>query len=128
MLLTPASIGRKLLFSFSSMAALLILAVSIGTSGFSFVAQTEEKVVNTAIPSMIKAREVANLSTQIISSVRGLANARNEQEYHDAGQLLFNLLQNLLNQIKALGGESFDSEILNSLESNIQDIIDTIAD
>ncbi len=66
MLLAKASIGRKLLFSFLVMAMLVLLSTAIGVSGFSFVAKTERNVVDTAIPSMLEAREVSELSTRIM--------------------------------------------------------------
>lgn len=54
MRLAKASIGRKLLFSFSAMALLVLLSALIGVLGFSLVAKTERDVVNNAIPSMIE--------------------------------------------------------------------------
>lgn len=76
MRLAKASIGRKLLFSFSAMALLVLLSALIGVLGFSLVAKTERDVVNNAIPSMIEARQVAELSHQIIASVQTLSNAK----------------------------------------------------
>ncbi|WED24231.1 TMAO reductase system sensor histidine kinase/response regulator TorS [Vibrio sp. JC009] len=127
MLLAPASIGRKLMFAFFAMAGLLIVAVTIGTSGFTFVAKTERKVVNSAIPAMLEAREVAGLSSKITSSVQILANAQSENERRESGQLLFSQLDILLNHIQLLGSDSFDSDLLSELEKNVQSIIDTIA-
>ncbi|MDG3085229.1 TMAO reductase system sensor histidine kinase/response regulator TorS [Vibrio hannami] len=127
MLLAPASIGRKLLFSFTAMAGLLILAVTIGTSGFNFVAKTEKKVVDSAIPAMLEAREVAGLSSRIISSVQVLSNAESELERRQSGQQLFTLLEKLLNHIELLGNGGFDDLLLAALERDVQTIIDTIA-
>ncbi|WP_205886105.1 MCP four helix bundle domain-containing protein, partial [Escherichia coli] len=84
MRLAKASIGRKLLFSFSAMALLVLLSALIGVLGFSLVAKTERDVVNNAIPSMIEARQVAELSHQISASVQTLSNAKNEQEHRAA--------------------------------------------
>jgi len=128
MLLASASIGRKLLLSFASMAGLLILAVTIGTSGFSFVAQTEKKVVESAMPAMIQAREVSQHSTRILASVRFLADARTEMGRQQAGKQLVTELELLMNSIKELGDKPFDIDMLDSLEAHIQDVIDTIAD
>ncbi|PFG57983.1 two-component system sensor histidine kinase TorS [Vibrio sp. ES.051] len=128
MLLATASIGRKLLLSFIAMAMLVILSALIGVSGFSLVAKTERNVVDSAIPAMIEARQVSELSTRIISSVQMLSNARNEQERKESGRVLFEQLESLLKHIKELGGESFDSKLLETLESDVQSVINNLAD
>ncbi|KII75919.1 TMAO reductase system sensor histidine kinase/response regulator TorS [Vibrio renipiscarius] len=126
MLLTKASIGRKLLFAFLAMALLVLMSSVIGVFGFSFVAKTERNVVNSAIPSMIEARQVAELSSRIISSVQNLTNSRTENQRKQSGQKLFEQLETLLTHIKLLGSDSFDSQLLLSLENNVQQIIDKL--
>ncbi|MGD8110310.1 TMAO reductase system sensor histidine kinase/response regulator TorS [Vibrio sp. TRT 17S01] len=127
MLFAKASIGRKLLFAFTAMALLVILSSLIGVFGFSSVARTERNVVNSAIPSMIEARQVSELSSRIITSVQSLSNAKSEKQRKESGQLLFSQLETLLSHIKQLGSDSFDSELLNTLESDVQQVIDTLA-
>lgn len=126
MLLAKASIGRKLLFAFLAMALLVLMSSVIGVFGFSFVAKTERNVVNSAIPSMIEARQVAELSSRIISSVQNLTNARTEEQRKQSGKELFDQLEALLTHIKQLGSDSFDSQLLKSLETNVQEIINTL--
>ncbi|PMG18383.1 TMAO reductase system sensor histidine kinase/response regulator TorS [Vibrio splendidus] len=128
MLLASASIGRKLLASFLVMALLVLLSALIGVSGFSFVAKTERNVVDSALPAMIEARQVSELSNRIISSVQTLSNARNEAERKEAGIVLFGQLEALLQHIKELGVDSFDSQLLNKLENNVQSVINTLAE
>ncbi|CAH6902836.1 Sensor protein torS [Vibrio chagasii] len=128
MLLASASIGRKLLASFLVMAMLVLLSALIGVSGFSFVAKTERNVVDSALPAMIEARQVSELSNRIISSVQTLSNAKNEAERKEAGTLLFDQLESLLQHIKDLGVDSFDSELLHKLENNVQSVINTLAE
>ncbi|NOH82805.1 TMAO reductase system sensor histidine kinase/response regulator TorS [Vibrio sp. 03-59-1] len=128
MLLATASIGRKLLFSFLIMALLVLLSALIGASGFSFVAKTERNVVDSAIPAMIEARQVSELSSRIISSVQTLSNAKNEQERKASGKMLFEQLESLLTHIKALGSDSFDSGLLTRLENNVESVINTLAE
>ncbi|MDF2155411.1 TMAO reductase system sensor histidine kinase/response regulator TorS [Vibrio sp. CAU 1672] len=128
MLLATASIGRKLLLSFIAMAMLVLLSALIGVSGFSLVARTERNVVEGAIPAMLEARQVSELSTRIISSVQMLSNAQTEQERQRAGKVLFEQLESLLAHIKQLGGESFDATLLSALEANVQNVIDNLAD
>lgn len=127
MLLAKASIGRKLLFAFLAMALLVLISALIGVFGFSFVAKTERNVVNSAIPSMIEARQVSVLSSRIISSVQVLSNAKTEKERQQAGKELFSQLESLLTHIKQLGSDSFDSELLTKLETDLQVVIDTLA-
>ncbi|EEX94094.1 TorS [Vibrio orientalis CIP 102891 = ATCC 33934] len=127
MLLAKASIGRKLLFAFLAMALLVLISALIGVFGFSFVAKTERNVVNSAIPSMIEARQVSALSSRIISSVQVLSNAKSEKQRQQAGQELFSQLEALLTHIKQLGSDSFDSELLTKLETDLQVVIDTLA-
>ena len=128
MLLATASIGRKLLLSFIAMAMLVMLSALIGMSGFSTVSKTERNVVDAAIPAMIEARQVSELSSRIISSVQMLSNAKNEQERQDTGRELFDQLEVLLSHIKELGRDAFDSELLDTLESHVQNIINNLGD
>ena len=128
MLLATASIGRKLLASFLVMALLVLLSALIGVSGFSFVAKTERNVVDSALPAMIEARQVSELSNRIISSVQTLSSARSEAERKKAGTILFDQLESLLQHIKELGVDSFDSKLLQKLENNVQSVINTLAE
>ncbi|EXF72230.1 sensor TorS domain protein, partial [Vibrio parahaemolyticus AQ3810] len=57
-----------------------------------------------------------------------LSNAQNEQERKEAGRVLFEQLESLLTHIKELGGESFDSKLLDALESNVQNVINNLAE
>ncbi|MDE1324803.1 TMAO reductase system sensor histidine kinase/response regulator TorS [Vibrio aestuarianus] len=127
MRLAKASIGRKLMLSFSAMALLVLMSALIGVFGFSLVAKTERDVVNSAIPSMLEARQVSELSSRIIASVQTLTNAKTEQERKQSGKELFDQLDSLLGHIKQLGADSFDSELLTRLESHVQNVIDALA-
>ena len=128
MLLAKASIGRKLLLAFLAMALLVLTSALIGVFGFSSVAKTERNVVNSAIPSMMEARQVSELSSKIIASVQTLSNAKTEVQRQQSGKELFNRLESLLAHIKQLGSDSFDSELLVKLENNVQGVIDTLAE
>ncbi|MYM58769.1 TMAO reductase system sensor histidine kinase/response regulator TorS [Vibrio sp. OCN044] len=128
MLLEKASIGRKLLFAFVAMATLVMISSAIGVVGFSSVARTERQVVNLAIPSMIEARQVSELSARIISSVQTLSSAKTEAERQQSGKVLFSQLEKLLSHIKQLGSDSFDSNLLTQLEDELQTVINTLAE
>lgn len=127
MLLAKASIGRKLLLAFMAMALLVLTSALIGVFGFSSVAKTERNVVNSAIPSMLEARQVSELSSRIISSVQALSNAKTELQRQESGKVLFSQLESLLVSIKQLGSDSFDTKVLTKLESDVQVVIDTLA-
>ncbi len=127
MLLAKASIGRKLLLAFLAMALLVLSSALIGVFGFNSVAKTERNVVNSAIPSMLEARQVSELSSKIISSVQVLSNAKTEAQRKQSGQELFAQLETLLTHIKQLGSDSFDSQLLSKLETDVQSVIDTLA-
>ncbi|MGV2988242.1 TMAO reductase system sensor histidine kinase/response regulator TorS [Vibrio sp. E150_011] len=126
MLLAKASIGRKLFYSFFVMALLVLFSTVIGVSGFSLVAKTERNVVDTAMPSMLEAREVSELSTKIISSVQTLSTANTKAQHQQAGKKLFTQLESLLTHIKTLGSDSFDATLLGQLEHDVQAILDTL--
>lgn len=128
MLLAKASIGRKLLFAFLAMALLVLISALIGVFGFSSVAKTERNVVNSAIPSMIEARQVSELSSRIIASVQTLSNSKSELQRQKAGKELFSQLESLLQHIKQLGSDSFDSKLLSTLEADVQTVIDTLVE
>ncbi|RSD29606.1 TMAO reductase system sensor histidine kinase/response regulator TorS [Vibrio pectenicida] len=128
MLLEKASIGKKLLFAFVAMAMLVLISAVIGVMGFSSVAKTERQVVNSALPSMIEARQVSELSAHIISSVQTLSNAKTEQERQQSGKILFTQLERLLSHTKQLGSDSFDSTLLVRLENDLQRIINTLGE
>ncbi|GEM75777.1 TMAO reductase system sensor histidine kinase/response regulator TorS [Vibrio sagamiensis] len=128
MLLATANIGRKLLLSYMAMAMLVMVSALIGVSGFSLVAKTEKNVVDSAIPAMMEARQVSELSARIISSVQMLSSAKNEKERQDAGHNLFAQLELLLSHIEELGDESFDFALVKTLEKNVQNIINNLAE
>lgn len=109
------------------MALLVLSSALIGVFGFNSVAKTERNVVNSAIPSMLEARQVSELSSKIISSVQVLSNAKTEAQRKQSGQELFAQLETLLTHIKQLGSDSFDSQLLSKLEANVQSVIDTRA-
>lgn len=126
MLLAKASIGRTLLFAFVAMGLLVVISALIGMAGFSMVAKTERGVVNTAIPSMVEARQVSELSARILSSVHTLSNAKTAQQHRDSGQALLTQLESLLLHIKQLGAEAFDSTLLEQLEIDVEQVIDNV--
>ncbi|KJY83843.1 chemotaxis protein CheY [Vibrio galatheae] len=127
MLLAKASIGRKLLLAFLAMTLLVLISALIGMFGFTSIEKTERKVVNSAIPAMIEARQVSELSSRIISLVQTLSNAKTEAERQKSGKELFSLLESMMRHITQLGEDAFDSSLLDRLENDVQGVIDTLA-
>ncbi|UHJ62193.1 TMAO reductase system sensor histidine kinase/response regulator TorS [Vibrio furnissii] len=126
MRISKTSIGHKLLLSFIAMACLVLSSAIIGMLGFSQVSKTERQVVNSAIPAMLEARQVAELSNRIIASVHTLSNATDETQRKRVGKLLFDQLDQLLGHVKTLGQDSSDTQLLSSLEADVQSVIDTL--
>lgn len=127
MLLIRASIGRKLLLAFSIVALLMLIAAVIGVSGFSLVARTERAVVNSAVPALVEARHLSDLSTRIISTAQVLAQAETEQERQLNGRAITLHIESLLLRLQGLGSYQFDEDLLQALDDNVQGIIDNLA-
>ncbi|MCG7497791.1 TMAO reductase system sensor histidine kinase/response regulator TorS [Vibrio sp. Of7-15] len=127
MLLIRASIGRKLLLAFSIVALLMLIAAVIGVSGFSLVARTERAVINSAVPALVEARHLSDLSTRIISTAQVLAQAETEQERQLNGRAITLHIESLLQRLQGLGSYQFDAHLLKALDDNVQGIIDNLA-
>lgn len=59
------SIGNKLLFAFSFVAALLLFVSIVAWNGLSLIASTGDIIIKQTLPTLSSARELANLSLQI---------------------------------------------------------------
>jgi two-component system sensor histidine kinase TorS len=127
MALTQNSIGRKLFFAFSMMAGLMVLAAIIGVAGFSMVAKTERNVIDSAVPALVEARHLSDLSTRIIFSAQVLAKAKNEQERMEQGRALSIHIETLKASLKKLDKYSFNRELMTTLQSNVKQIVDNLA-
>lgn len=75
---------------------------------------------------MLEARQVAELSNRIIGSVQTLSTATNEEQRKQVGKTLFEQLGQLLEHVKTLGQDSSDTQLLSSLEADVQSVIDTL--
>ncbi|NLS13398.1 TMAO reductase system sensor histidine kinase/response regulator TorS [Vibrio sp. SM6] len=128
MVFASASIGRKLLWSFIAMALLVLLSALIGVSGFSMVAKNERNIVDSAIPAMIKSRQISELSSQIVVAVQALGNVQSEEQRIRAEQTLTEQLAALQTHIRDLHAKAFDRVMLSSLERSVKLVNDNLTD
>ncbi|MGR5062467.1 TMAO reductase system sensor histidine kinase/response regulator TorS [Photobacterium sp. DNB22_13_2] len=127
MTLTPSSIGQKLLIAFSMMAGLMIIAVVIGVAGFSLVAKTERTVINTAVPALVEARQLSDLSTRIIFNAQVLAKSKDEKEREQQGKSLTLHIRALNNSLNSLDQYAFEPELMTQLETDVRNIVNNLA-
>ncbi|MDV5169274.1 TMAO reductase system sensor histidine kinase/response regulator TorS [Photobacterium rosenbergii] len=125
--LTPSSIGQKLLIAFSMMAGLMIIAVVIGVAGFSLVAKTERTVINTAVPALVEARQLSDLSTRIIFNAQVLAKSKDEKERDQQGKSLTLHIRALNNSLEALDQYAFEPELMQQLVTDVENIVNNLA-
>ncbi|MBY5945564.1 TMAO reductase system sensor histidine kinase/response regulator TorS [Photobacterium rosenbergii] len=125
--LTPSSIGQKLLIAFSMMAGLMIIAVVIGVAGFSLVAKTERTVINTAVPALVEARQLSDLSTRIIFNAQVLAKSKDEKERDQQGKSLTLHIRALNNSLEALDQYAFEPELMEQLVTDVENIVNNLA-
>ncbi len=100
-MISKLSIGRKLLYAFSLMAALSLTASLIGWYGFRQITGSERQIADQAIPAMTAARQLAELNLSVNHTARSLSNTsdrnRHLQLSHDLqrqGRQLAGLLDN----------------------------------
>ena len=125
--LTPSSIGQKLLIAFSMMAGLMIIAVVIGVAGFSLVAKTERTVINAAVPALVEARQLSDLSTRIIFNAQVLAKSKDEKERDQQGKSLTLHIRALNNSLEALDQYAFEPELMQQLVTDVENIVNNLA-
>ncbi|KLV08923.1 histidine kinase [Photobacterium aquae] len=127
MTFTPSGIGQKLLIAFSMMAGLMIIAVVIGVAGFSLVAKTERNVINSAVPALVEARQLSDLSSRIIFNAQVLAKSKDEQERERQGKSLTIHIQALHSSLKSLERYSFKPALVKQLTKDVENIINNLA-
>ncbi|MUK51318.1 TMAO reductase system sensor histidine kinase/response regulator TorS [Aliivibrio fischeri] len=127
MLFASTGIGRKLLITFMVMIALMAFGSVVGVLGFSYVEKTERTVIDSAIPAVIEARYISDLSTKIISTSQLLSQVDSEDDRKKYGKDLFESIESLYHRLKGLGVYPFDKALLARLDLQVQDIVDNLA-
>lgn len=127
MLFASTGIGRKLFLTFMVMIALMAFGSVVGVLGFSYVEKTERTVIDSAIPAVIEARYISDLSTKIISTSQLLSQVDSEKERKTYGKELFTSIESLYVRLKGLGVYPFDKALLTRLDRQVQDIVDNLA-
>ena len=95
MLFASTGIGRKLFLTFMVMIALMAFGSVVGVLGFSYVEKTERTVIDSAIPAVIEARYISDLSTKIISTSQLLSQVDTEKERKTYGKELLTSIESL---------------------------------
>lgn len=127
MLFASTGIGRKLFLTFMVMIALMAFGSVVGVLGFSYVEKTERTVIDSAIPAVIEARYISDLSTKIISTSQLLSQVDSEEDRKKYGQELFTSIESLYVRLKGLGVYPFDKALLTRLDHQVQEIVDNLA-
>ena len=127
MLFASTGIGRKLFLTFMVMIALMAFGSVVGVLGFSYVEKTERTVIDSAIPAVIEARYISDLSTKIISTSQLLSQVDTEQERKTYGKELFTSIESLYGRLNGLGVYPFDKALLTRLDRQVQEIVDNLA-
>ncbi|MGR6861905.1 TMAO reductase system sensor histidine kinase/response regulator TorS [Aliivibrio salmonicida] len=127
MLFAFTGIGRKLFLTFMVMIALMAFGSVVGVLGFSYVEKTERTVIDSAIPAVIEARYISDLSTKIISTSQLLSQVDSEVERKTYGKELFTSIESLYVRLKGLGVYPFDKALLTRLDRQVQEIVDNLA-
>ncbi len=127
MLFAFTGIGRKLFLTFMVMIALMAFGSIAVVLGFSYVEKTERTVIDSAIPAVIEARYISDVSTKIISTSQLLSQVDSEKERKTYGKELFNLIESLYGRLEGLGVYPFDKALLTRLDQQVQDIVDNLA-
>lgn len=127
MLFASTGIGRKLFLTFMVMIALMAFGSVVGVLGFSYVEKTERTVIDSAIPAVIEARYISDLSTKIISTSQLLSQVDTEKERKTYGKELFTSIESLYVRLKGLGVYPFDKALLTRLDRQVQEIVDNLA-
>ncbi|MBB1312447.1 TMAO reductase system sensor histidine kinase/response regulator TorS [Aliivibrio sp. SR45-2] len=127
MLFSSTGIGQKLFITFTVMIALMAFGSVVGVLGFSYVEKTERTVIDSAIPAVIEARYISDLSTKIISTSQLLSQVNVEDDRNKYGKELFSAIESLYVRLKGLGVYPFDKALLSRLDQQVQDIVDNLA-
>lgn len=96
-------------------------------SWVSYVEKTERTVIDSAIPAVIEARYISDLSTKIISTSQLLSQVDSEDDRKKYGKDLFESIESLYHRLKGLGVYPFDKALLARLDLQVQDIVDNLA-
>ncbi len=121
------SIGRKLLYAFSLMAALSLTASVIAWVGFQQVITSERLIVNQAIPTMTAARELSELHLRINYTAEAMSQASSMAQRQQFGEVLEvqnEALASLLSIFKTIG---FLPQQIQRLEQTVDAIATNLA-
>ncbi len=120
-------IGGKLLLSFSVMALLSLAMGLIAWAGFGELSEKERQVSAQAVPDLVTARQLSDLSSRIIFSAQSLADAETNRERLEKGRYLSASCKSLGVLLSEFSSYSYGREIFDELGSNAREIIKNLA-
>lgn len=115
-------IAAKLYLAFGSIFVLAVVASSVGWKGFQHIADSQNSVIDQAIPGLRQAHQLSELNASIGASAQQLLRANNEVERKEVSAVLFsqvNLVQVLLDDFQQ---KEFSSGSLQSLRQTVNNI------
>ncbi len=116
------SIANKLLFAYGAIALLLLLAAAIGLGGFQNVSNTQDSVVNKAVPVLRNAHEVTELNSRLSAIVQSMDKALSDQQRKQTLDLLDHHIQAFSPLVSSLEDQGVDNYFLQSIENTVENL------
>ena len=115
-------IAAKLYLAFGGIFLLAILAAVVGWQGFQRVADSQNQVIDKAIPGLRQAHRLSELNALIGAAAQQLLRANNESERERASSVLFSHVSSLNILLDDFQRRGFAAPSLLSLRETVQDI------
>jgi len=121
------SIANKLLFAFGAIALLSLVAAIIGLDGFQRISNTQDSVVNKAVPILRDAHSLTELNSRIGASAQRMMESGNDEQLLQFKQLLKQQFQVFSPLLDSLKNQGISDEFLLPIElsvTNLQRILE----
>jgi len=115
-------IAAKLYLAFGSIFLLAVVASSIGWKGFQRVTDSQNSVIDQAIPGLRQAHQLSALNASIGAAAQQLLRAGNEPERVSISSALFNEVTQVHTLIDDFQQQGFSTGSLQSLRKTVSDI------
>ena len=115
-------IAAKLYLAFGGIFLLAVIASSIGWKGFQQVTDSQNSVIDQAIPGLRQAHQLASLNAAIGAEMQQLLRARDEPEREASSQLLYSKVAQINDLIADFERQGFSPDSLQSLRVTVASI------
>jgi len=116
------SIAKKLLFAFGAIALLSLLAAVIGLRGFQRISDTQNSVVNKAVPVLRDAHSVTELNSRISTTAQSMNDVSTEQGHQAVQQALNDQIQAFAPLMLSLKNQGIDRRFLQPIEGSVENL------